>query len=177
MDYDLLLFCYGVNEGMPHLRKSPDYYANVLKKVMMLKEEYMLNMIFICEPRSSFYPWPYDNYEKKFEEIIIGNPNNKVLNLSSILNQIEKEHGLRLENDGGVQKLVKYKKGRAKILKEIQYDLSAGIQSVSPEIYEYIDTHDINQATYIDGCHLNENGHRIAAQEIFKFLKSEKIVP
>lgn len=177
MTFDLVLFCYGVNDGLPMFHRSLKMYRNSLEELMRFKKKHNLRILFLVEPRSSFYPWvdEYEEYIKIYKEIITDDETNEVIDLPAVLDEVEKRRGLRLVTDGEKQRVVRYRRGKPRMLKEVYYPKKKRAQYVSTEIYDYLDTHRVNQATFIDGCHLNKAGHRLVAREIYQYLKSQNI--
>jgi len=175
-EFDYLIFCYGVNDGLPMFEKPVDRYAGTLMGLVHHKKANEIPMLVAVEPRSSFYPWPYEGYKDRFDEIITADPKMAVVDLPAVLDEVEKHHGLRLVREGDVQKVVEYLWGRPRTLFRADYPTEAGDQSVSPDVYEFLDTHRVDQATYIDGVHLSEEGMRVVADELYAFLVGEGIV-
>lgn len=171
-EFDYLIFCYGVNDGLPMFEKPVDRYAGTLMEVVHHKKAHGIPMLVAVEPRSSFYPWPYEGYKAKFDEIITSDPKMDVIDLPAVLDEVEKHHGLRLVREGDVQKVVEYVWGRPRTLVEVDYPTEEGDQSVAPAVYEFLDTHRVDQATYIDGVHLSEEGMRVVADELHQFMVS-----
>jgi lysophospholipase L1-like esterase len=174
MEFDLLIFCYGVNDGLPMFHKSPFDYARALRRLVQLKKEYNLDIIFCIEPRSSFYPWPFEEYQDKYQRIIQSDPDNVVIDLPAILDAEEQRCGLRLVRDGDRQQVVRYLFGRPQILASFEYPF--GLQGVSPEVYDYLDTHRVYQATHIDGVHISRYGHHVVARALYRLLQDMGIV-
>lgn len=170
VEFDLLVFCYGVNDGLPMFGRSIEQYADTLRKVLRVRDEHKLKMLFAIEPRSTFYPWPYAAYEEMFRKIIMSDESNHALDFPAILDSVEKDHGLRLERDGRHQRIVQYRDGKPKTLMQVAYEPGADEQAIAPEVYEYLDTHTVDQATLIDGVHLTPEGHRVVAERIYAYL-------
>jgi lysophospholipase L1-like esterase len=171
-EYDFVVFCYGVNDGLPMFGKSSDYYARTLHELVRLKKEQGISMVVAIEPQSSFYPWPYTQYREQFDAIVGADPEMDVIDLPAILDEVERHHGLRLIREAGSQKVVEYIWGHPRTLFEVAYEAGAGQQAVSPDVYEFLDTHRVNQATFIDGVHLSEEGMRAVAEELYSFISS-----
>ncbi len=174
-EFDYLIFCYGVNDGLPMFEKPVERYAGTLMELVHHRKANDIPMLVAVEPRSSFYPWPYEGYKGKFDEIVTADPQMDVIDLPAVLDEVEKDHGLRLVREGDVQKVVKYRWGRPRTLFEVDYPTAAGDQSVAPEVYEFLDTHRVDQATYIDGVHLSEEGMRVVADELYAFMVAKGI--
>jgi lysophospholipase L1-like esterase len=169
-EFDYLIFCYGVNDGLPMFEKPVERYAGTLMELVHYKKAYDIPMLVAVEPRSSFYPWPYEGYKGKFEEIVTGEPQMNVIDLPAVLDAVEQHHGLRLVREGDVQRVVEYHWGRPRTLFEVEYATEEGDQSVAPAVYEFLDTHRVDQATYIDGVHLSEEGMQVVADELYAFM-------
>lgn len=209
MEFDLAIFCFGVNDGLPMFDRSPQFYDHTMRQIIELRRQHGFQMLYMLEPRSTFYPWPYETYEKYFWAAVNSDRESEVLNLPKILDAVELSRGLRLVKEGNVQRVVQYREGNPRVLfettfdrqaaikqyankvhtlrivdrkgklrwhKEKMMDPSKGIQSVSPEVYDFLDTHDVYQATMIDGVHPNEEGHSLVAQSIYSWLKKKGIV-
>jgi len=172
-EFDFLVFCYGVNDGLPMFEKPVERYAGTLMEIVHHKKAHDIPMLVAVEPRSSFYPWPYEGYRGQFDRIITDDPAMDVIDLPAVLDEVEKHHGLRLVREGNTQKVVEYHWGRARTLYEVEYAVEEGEQSVSPDVYEFLDTHHVDQATYIDGVHLSEEGMRVVADELYAFMSAK----
>ena len=175
-EFDYLIFCYGVNDGLPMFERPVDRYAATLMELVHHKKSNDLPMLVAVEPRSSFYPWPYEGYKAQFDRLITDDPAMDVIDLPAVLDEVEKHHGLRLVREGTTQKVVEYHWGKARTLFEVDYEAEEREQSVSPDVYEFLDTHRVNQATYIDGVHLSEEGMEIVADELQAFLSARGLV-
>lgn len=174
-EFDYLIFCYGVNDGLPMFEKPVERYARTLRELVHHKKVYDVPMLVAVEPRSSFYPWPYEGYKGRFDEIVTADPQMDVIDLPAVLDEVEQDHGLRLVREGEVQRVVEYRWGRPRTLFEVDYPTGDGDQSVAPAVYEFLDTHRVDQATYIDGVHLSEAGMRVVADELYAFMLAKGI--
>lgn len=175
-EFDYLIFCYGVNDGLPMFERPVERYAGTLRELVHHKKSHDLPMLVAVEPRSSFYPWPYEGYKAQFDRLITDDPAMDVIDLPAVLDEVEKHHGLRLVREGNTQKVVEYHWGRARTLYEVEYVAEDGEQSVSPDVYEFLDTHRVDQATHIDGVHLSEEGMRVVADELFEFMVAKGLL-
>ncbi len=168
--FDQIVFCYGVNDGLPMFERPEERYAGTLLHMMRMKRERQMEMMVAVEPRSSFYPWPYEGYKAKFDQIVGEDPHTDVIDLPAVIDEVEKHHGLRLVRDGNRQQVVEYHWGRPRVLFETEYEVAEGVQSVAPAVYDFLDTHRVHQACYIDGVHLSEEGMRVVADVLFDYL-------
>ena len=207
MDFDLVIFCYGVNDGLTHKQRPVALYRLALDRLLRLRARHGLDMLFAIEPRSSFYPWPYEGHEAAFRELL-GGVDGPILDLPRELDLLERQHGLRLEKDSEVQRVVEYRGGRPRVLFETPWDPDLaverlrgvvwhhqvwdehdqpiiieehyqpdkGVQSVSPDVYDYLDTHWVDMANFIDGVHLNEQGHVEVARLVHEELRRRGVV-
>lgn len=175
-EFNMIVFCYGVNDGLPMFNRSVDWYREVLLLLVDKKRRENLDILFAVEPRSSFYPWNYKAYIDSYHEIIGGDPSNTIIDLPGILDEEEKLHGLRLVREGDEQRIIRYTWGISQTLASFTYPEDPGTQSVSPEVYQYLDTHNISQACYIDGVHINEHGMKLVAQTLFEYIQKQDIV-
>jgi lysophospholipase L1-like esterase len=175
IDFDFVVFCYGVNDGLPMFRRSIDDYEKALRRLVWHKKMNNLEMLVLKEPRSSFYPWNFKECEDVFHHVIESDPDIPSISLPEIMDGIEKRRGLRLVRDGEAQKIVRYFFGIPQVLFQTNYTPVADEQSISPEIYEYLDTHYVNQTTYIDGVHLSPKGHEAVAEVIYQWFRKNEL--
>ncbi len=175
-EYDFVIFCYGVNDGLTMFGKSPDYYAETLRSLVRLKKTQRIPMVVAIEPRGTFYPWSYEEYRGHFDAIVGADPEMDVIDFPAILDEVEKHHGLRLVREGGSQKVIEYLWGHPRTLFEVPYEPGEHQQAVSPDVYEFLDTHRVNQATLVDGVHLNVEGMQVVADELFSYLSDQGVV-
>ena len=208
MNFDLVFFCYGVNDGLPMFERPVHLYTETLSQLLRVRARHGLNLVYVIEPRSSFYPWPYGRYEKAFRKLFDTDGNNPIVDLPKMLDELERQNGLCLVKEGGVQKVVAYKdgkprelflvrydraralevaqkqvfvhklydkKGKLKLHKEKHFNPEKGLQSVAPEVYEFIDTHKVNIHHFIDGVHLSEQGHVQVARILYEYMVGQRI--
>jgi lysophospholipase L1-like esterase len=170
IEFDLVVFCFGVNDGLPMFGQPAYRYRNALRHLMELEQRHDLDILYAVEPRSTFYPWPFAAHELAYTQVIREHPGHDVLDLPPILWEVERNHGLMLERDGDLQRVVRYWMGWRQVLHEEQYVPLADEQSISPNVYDYLDTHRVDQATLIDGVHLSVEGHRVVADAMYRHL-------
>jgi len=176
LQFDFLVFCYGVNDGLPMFNRSVQEYSHTLQRLVEIQKNNGVEMLYLVEPRSSFYPWPYAEYRARFDEIVGGgHPDRPVIDLPALFDEIEMQDGLRLERERGRQQVVRYTDGELEVVYEVAYEEVPGRQSVSPDVYEFLDTHIVDQATMIDGVHPNERGHAETARILFDFFVEQGI--
>jgi lysophospholipase L1-like esterase len=208
MDLDLVIFSYGVNDGLTHKQRPAPVYKGILERLLEVREQHGLRMLFTIEPRSSFYPWPYEGHEQAFYEVFDG-VEGAIVNLPRLLDALEQRHGLRLESEDGMQRVVEYRFGWGRTLYEVpwdpatavermrgvvwhhqiwgpdnqpmiieeHYDPDKGVQSVSPDVYEFLDTHHVYMANFLDGVHLSEQGHVEVARLVHEELQARGLAP
>lgn len=147
-------------------------YEDNLSQIISLARKSHAEVLFLTPPAASFFPFSdisrfCNSMRKVAEENGVG-----IIDLKSIFEEKEKEEGLILVQEGEKQKVL----FKGKVLKEVFYSDEKNSQYISPEIYQYLDTHDINQLLLIDGAHPNELGCQLIAKEIYQYLKSQNIV-
>jgi len=79
---------------------------------------------------------------------------------------LETQDGLLLVRADPVQQIVCTRGGRRRVLFEVNYDSPQDGQPISPLIYDWLDTHRVDQRYCIDGVHLNPRGHAIVAETL-----------
>ncbi len=169
-DLDLWIFVLGVNDALPMFHRSEDDYRESLINLLDTIDDTGVDALVLVEPMNTFYPWmnEYRRYRKVLEEVVSGRV--ELVDLASYLDQHERWNGLRLEPEGEVQRVVQYRRGRPRVLFEATYRAREGEQYISPEIYEYLDTHEVHMATFITDVHLNPHGHRVTADFLYHVL-------
>ncbi len=168
--FDLLVFCFGVNDGLPMFGQPAYRYRRALQRLVEVEQQHHLQILYAVEPRSTFYPWPYGAHEQAYTEVIRHHPGHDVIDLPVILWDVERRHGLMLEREGSVQRVARYWMGIRQVLFEDDYLPLADEQAISPDVYDYLDTHKVDQATLIDGVHLSVEGHVVVADALYDHL-------
>ena len=97
---------------------------------------------------------------------------------TALVTKVEHSHGLVLETDGGLQRLVRYQDGNPEGLFETPFILGTEGRHVAPAIYSWLDDNPtIRPVMNIDENHLTPEGHRIVADALFAFLQSHNLLP
>ena len=147
-------------------------YENNLSQIISLARRSDAEVLFLTPLGASFFPFPDISRFCNSMRKVAGENGVGIIDLKSIFEEKEKEEGLILVQEGEKQKILF--KGR--LLKEVFYSDEENSQYISGEIYQYLDSHDINQMLLIDGSHPNELGCQLIAKEIYQYLKSQNIV-
>lgn len=185
---DLIIVSLGLNDanGMPG-HSDPKYsrtfleereyqvalkkYEDNLSQIISLARRSHAKVLFLTPPAASFFPFPdISRFCNKMKEVA-GKNGVGIIDFKPIFEEKEKKEGLILVQEREKQKVL----FKGKLLKEVFYSDEKNFQYISPEIYQYLDSHDINQMLLIDGPHPNELGCQLIAKEIYQYLRSQGI--
>ncbi len=169
-EVDLWIVALGVNDALPMFhRPLADYRQNV-RNLIRRVEDAGAEALVVVEPANSFYPWmqQYVQYSEALEEDVA--PRFEMVDTPGILDCHERRDGLRLEVQDGLQQVAQYRKGERRVVYEARYQAEPMEQYLSPEIYEYLDTHEVWIGTFITDVHLNERGNGIVAESLYRSI-------
>jgi len=170
-DVDLWIFLLGVNDALPMFGRSEGAYRRDVRRLVKLVRSSGVTSLMTVEPVNTFYPWMghYRRY-RKILKAEVGHQTG-LLDLAAILDCHERRDGVRLEQQGGEQRVVQYRGARPRVLASHEYAATGPRQqSISPQIYEYLDSHRVMMRTFITDVHLNRRGHQVVAKVLYQYL-------
>jgi lysophospholipase L1-like esterase len=167
---DLWIVALGVNDALPMFNRSVDDFRVDVRALVEELERSGDPTVVLVEPINSFYPWlhRYPPYLEALRSEV--EPHLPLLDVAAILDCLEARDGLRLEVDADLQQVVRYSEGEPELLFEARYLAGSGRPYIAPEIYEYIDTHEVFLRTFITDVHLNRFGHQRVADALHSYL-------
>lgn len=171
-EVDAWILALGVNDPLPMFHRSLEQYRKDLRELIAAVEETRKPAVALAEPVNTFYPWmdQYAAYQEVFEAELRGRI--PILEMATVLDCHERESGLRFETEGGTQKVVQYRGGEPRVLLQAEYQPEPNGATIAPEIYEYLDTHEVFMATFITDVHLNPEGHRVVAETLHQYFSA-----
>ncbi len=169
-EVDLWIFALGVNDALPMFHRPLDAYRQHVRELVQAVNSADADALVIVEPANSFYPWmqEYVLYSAALVEEV--SPHFDMLDIPGILDCHERKDGLRLEVEDGLQQVVQYRAGIGRVIFEDAYVAGPREQYISPEIYEYLDTHLVWLRTFITDVHLNELGNEVVASSLYRYV-------
>jgi lysophospholipase L1-like esterase len=167
---DAWIIAFGVNDALPMFGRPIETFRADLDHLVATVERLGKTTLFLVEPANTFYPWmaEYEAYMQVFRRELGGRM--PVLDAAGLLDCHELADGLRLEQVDALQRLVRYRGGQPQILLEVPFTPAAGRPSVSQEVYDYLDDHQVFLRTFITDVHMNAYGHRVLAEALGEWL-------
>ena len=161
----VVIVCCGVNDALPMFGRRRSGWAQAVSAIASWHRRTGKPLLLATEPASSFHPWRavYDEFLSTLKALAerLGLP---VVDLHQAMAEREERDGLILVNEYGAQQVVRTHGAERTILFETRYSPARGEQPISPAVYEWLDTHDVNHSYFIDGVHLNARGHRAVSE-------------
>lgn len=169
-ELDFWILALGVNDPLPMFHRPLEKYREDLRQLIAAVEETGKPAVALVEPVNTFYPWmdQYAAYQEVFEAELRGRI--PILDVATVLDCHERRDGLRFETEGAMQKVVQYRSGEPRVLLQVEYQAEPNEATIAPQIYEYLDTHEVFLATFVTDVHLNPEGHRVVADTLHRYL-------
>jgi len=169
-EVDFWVFSVGVNDALPMFERPLEQYRTDVAALVKAVRGADAKAVVLVEPVNSFYPWlqRYGAYKRALLEQVAAQLD--VIDMAAILDCHEREQGLRLEIDGGLQQVVQYRDGQPRTLLQVEYLAGQDEQFIAPSIYEYLDGHLVWMKTFITDVHLNPFGHQVVAETLHAHL-------
>ena len=169
-EVDFWIVALGVNDALPMFHRSPEDFRLDIRALVAEITTRGRPALVLVEPVNSFYPWRqrYPDYLAALQEEV--RPALPLLDVSAMLDCLERQEGLRLEVDGDRQSMVRYRRGQPTVLVQAEHTIGRDRPAIAPEVYDYFEAHDTALRTFITDVHLNPLGHERVAEALFAWL-------
>lgn len=168
---DFWIVALGVNDALPMFNRPLEAFRNDVRALMVEMASAGVRGAVLVEPVNTFYPWMhlYPGYLEALTSEVA--PTLPLFDLADVLDCHERKEGLRLEAEGGEQRIVRYTNGQPTVLARASYQARGpGQQYMSPELYTWLDGSDAYLRTFITDVHLNPYGHEVAARALHTWI-------
>jgi hypothetical protein len=169
-DPDLWIVAFGVNDALPMFERPIGTFERDLDQLLGVLGAAGKPALFLVEPANTFYPWmaEYEAYMGVFHDQTQGRI--EVLDAAGILDCHELADGLRLEQHGQEQRVVRYRAGEPQVVYRTIFEPTAGAPTIAHEVYTYLDGHEVYLRTFVTDVHMNPWGHYVLAQALAEWV-------
>ncbi len=152
-------------------------YRQMLEQVARGARERNLPLVFVPPTMNSFF-LPDAQIWVEVMVSVASEHQVPFFDSSTVIRTAEAENGLGIVTGDGKQRLVRYRDGSGETLVEVPFDLPSATQHVAQEIYDYLDDHpDVRPRLSIDDNHPTEEGQRLLAEKLHRFLREHRLLP
>jgi hypothetical protein len=169
---DLWIVAFGVNDALPMFERPIEAFDRDLDQLLGALVEAGKPALFLVEPANTFYPWmaEYDAYMRVFGDKT--RVRMELLDAAGILDCHELADGLRLEQHGREQWVVRYRAGQPQVLFRTIFEPTPGQPTIADEVYTWLDGHEVYLRTFVTDVHMNPWGHYVLAQALAEWVGS-----
>ncbi len=165
-----------VNLEPRRLAYTLDLFRNNLIQIIDHLQGFGIRVILLTPPAGSFFPFPdIKQYAAVVRELARAGKVS-LIDLEAMFRAAEREHGLMLELDGDVQRVVAYLDSQPRLLFSIPYPPNPK-QHIADEIYRFLDEKPIQQRLLITGGLPNADGHRLIAEHLRQTISAHVPLP